>query len=86
MTEARWQIAGYNNEEIIYTILITNHDTRILRCSTELKGFYFENGEKRNVADRQISTVLPDQQVQAGNWMGMDKDSGAIYATKCRAL
>lgn len=85
-TNARWEIAGYNNEEIIYIILITNHDNRVLRCSTLLKGYYFEKGEKRTVSDRQISTVLPNQQVQAGNWLGMDKDSGATYDTKCRAM
>jgi hypothetical protein len=26
-TEARWATAGYNNEEIIYTILVTNQDS-----------------------------------------------------------
>jgi hypothetical protein len=85
-TEARWAIAGYNNEEIIYTILITSHDARIIRCSTELKGFYIEHGEKHTVADRQITTVFPDQVIQVGNWMGMDKNSGATYSTVCRAI
>src|SRR5271163_3477775 len=72
-TDAQWKIAGYNNEEIIYTILVTSHDSRIIRCNTELKGSYFENGKKLSVSDRQLSTVFPDQQVQVGNWMGMDE-------------
>src|ERR1700691_126819 len=76
VTDAQWKIAGYNNEEIIYTILVTSHDTRIIRCNTELKGWYFENGQKLSVSDRQTSTVFPDQQVQVGNWMGMDEKSG----------
>jgi hypothetical protein len=85
-TEARWEIAGYNNEEIIYTIIVTSHDARIIRCSTELKGYYLENGEKHSVADRQTTTVFPGQAVQVGNWMGMDKNSGATYSTVCRAV
>jgi len=86
VTDAQWKIAGYNNEEIIYTILVTSHDSRIIRCNTELKGSYYENGQKLSVADRQISTVFPDQQVQVGNWMGMDEKSGATYSVKCRAI
>jgi hypothetical protein len=85
-TDAQWKIAGYNNEEIIYTILVTSHDSRIIRCNTELKGSYFENGKKLSVSDRQLSTVFPDQQVQVGNWMGMDEKSGAIYSVKCHPL
>jgi hypothetical protein len=85
-TDAQWKIAGYNNEEIIYTILVTSHDSRIIRCNTELKGSYYENGQKLSVADRQISTVFPDQQVQVGNWMGMDEKSGATYSVKCHAI
>jgi hypothetical protein len=86
VTEATWAGAGYNNEEIVYTILITNHDSRVLRCTTEVKGVYFENGKKFEIADRQSSTVFPDQQVQAGNWLGMDQKSGATYSVKCRAI
>jgi hypothetical protein len=86
VTEAKWAIAGYNNEEIVYTILITNHDSRILRCTTELKGAYYEDGKKFDIADRQSSTVFPDQQVQVGNWLGMDEKSGATYSVKCHAL
>ena len=85
-TEASWGLAGYNNNEVIYTILITNQDTRILRCSTELKGSYYEDGKKLSVSDRQNSTVFPGQQTQAGNWMGMDEQSGATYSVKCHAL
>jgi hypothetical protein len=85
-TEAKWAVAGYNNEEIVYTILITNRDTRILRCTTLLQGSYYENGKKLSISDRQSSTVFPDQQVQAGNWLGMDEKSGATYSVKCRPL
>lgn len=84
--ETRWEIAGYNSEEIIFSVVITSHDTRIIRCSTEIKGFYFENGEKHSVRDRQVSTVFPDQLVQVGSWTGMDKESGATHTTQCRAL
>ena len=86
VTEAKWAVAGYNNEEIVYTILITNQDSRILRCITELKGAYYENGKKFDIADRQSSTVFPDQQVQVGNWLGMDQKSGATYSVKCHAI
>lgn len=86
VTDAKWEIAGYNNEEIIYTILVTSHDKRIIRCTTELKGSYFENGKKLSIADRQSSTVFPDQQVQVGNWMGMDEKSGATYSVKCHPV
>jgi hypothetical protein len=82
-TDARWEVAGYNNNEIVYTILVTSHDSRILRCVTELKGSYFEDGKKIDISDRQSSTVFPDQQVQVGNWMGMDQKSGATYSVKC---
>lgn len=85
-SQASWAPAGYNNEEIVYTIILTSHDTRILRCTTELKGTYFENGEKFAVADRQVSTVFPDQHVPVGNWLGMDEKSGATYAVTCRAI
>jgi len=85
-SEAKWELAGYNNDEVIYTILVTSHDSRIIRCTTELSGSYFENGKKQSVSDRQLSTVFPDQQVQVGNWMGMDQQSGATYSVRCRAV
>jgi len=83
--EGKWDLAGYNNDEVIYTIFITNHDPRIIRCAVELKGFYYEDGEKHSVSDRQSSTVFPEQRVQAGNWQGMDEKSGATYSVKCHA-
>jgi hypothetical protein len=85
-TDAKWDTAGYNNDEIVYTILLTSHDTRILRCTTLLTGWYFEDGKKLSISDRQSSTVFPDQQVQVGNWMGMDEKSGATYSVKCRPI
>jgi hypothetical protein len=83
--EGKWDLAGYNNDEVIYTIFITNHDPRVIRCAVELKGFYFEDGEKHSVSDRQSSTVFPEQRVQAGNWQGMDEKSGATYSVKCHS-
>jgi hypothetical protein len=68
---------------VIYTIFIESHDPRIIRCIIQLSGFYYENGEKHAVSDRQSDTVFPAQRVQAGNWQGMDKDSGATYSVKC---
>jgi len=85
-TEARWSLAGYNMEEVVYTILITNHDARILRCSTLLAGSYYENGIKLPISDRQSITIFPDQQLKAGTWLGMDEKSGATYSVKCRAI
>lgn len=85
-SEAKWDLAGYNNDEIIYTIFITSHDPRIIRCVTQLSGSYYENGEKHSVSDRQSTTVFPDQRVQAGNWQGMDQKSGATYSVKCRPV
>lgn len=81
--EDQWDLAGYNNDEVIYTIFITSHDPRILRCTTELKGAYYQNGEKHTVSDRQITTVFPEQRTSAGNWQGMDQKSGATYSVKC---
>lgn len=85
-SEETWDVAGYNNDEIIYTIFITNRDSRIIRCTTDVKGFYYENGEKHDVSDRQSTTVFPQQRTQAGNWQGMDKSSGATYSVKCRPI
>lgn len=85
-TEAKWDTAGYNNDEIVYTIVVTSHDSRIIRCTTSLQGSYYENGQKQSVSDRQLSTVFPDQQVQVGNWMGMDQQSGATYSVRCHPI
>jgi len=84
--EAKWDLAGYNNDEVIYTISITSRDPRILRCTTELQGAYYENGEKHTVSDRQITTVFPGQPTTAGNWQGMDKQTGATYSVKCHPV
>lgn len=85
-TEARWATAGYNNEEIIYTILVTNQDSRIIRCTTQIKGAYFDNGQKLSIEDRQVSTVFPSERTQIGNLMGMDQASGATYSVKCKPV
>ena len=85
-TDAKWETAGYNNDEIVYTILVTSQDSRIIRCTTSLQGSYYENGQKQTVSDRQLSIVFPDQQVQVGNWMGMDQQSGATYSVHCHAI
>jgi hypothetical protein len=86
VSEAKWQLAGYNNDEIVYTVFVTNQDTRILRCTTEVKGFYFENGTKQSISDRQITTVFPNEPTRVGYWMDMDQQSGASYSVKCHAV
>ena len=85
-SEAKWEIAGYNNNEIVYTIFLTSHDPRILRCTTVIQGWYLENGEKQQISDRQITTVFPDQPAQVGNWMGLDQQSGATYSVNCHPI
>jgi hypothetical protein len=85
-SEAKWDLAGYNNDEVIYTIFITSHDPRIIRCITKLDGFFYDHGEKQTVSDRQSTTVFPDQRVQAGNWQGMDKSSPVTYTVKCHPV
>jgi hypothetical protein len=85
-TEAKWDTAGYNNDEIVYTIIVTSHDSRVIRCITSLQGSYYENGQEQSVSDRQLSTVFPDQQAQVGNWMGMDQQSGATYSVHCHPM
>jgi hypothetical protein len=85
-SEAKWGLAGYNNNEVYYTVFVTNQDPRIIRCTTEIKGFYFENGAKTSIADRQITTVFPNQPAQVGIWMDMDESSGATYSVKCHAV
>jgi len=83
-TEAKWILAGYNNNEIVYTIIVTSQDSRIIRCTTDMQGFYIDNGEKQSISDRQVTTVFPNQPTQVGNWMDMDEKSGATYTVKCK--
>ena len=85
-TGAKWQRAGYNLEEIVYTVTITSHDTRVLRCRTRMQGGYFENGKKQTISDMQVSTVFPDTQVQVGTWTGLDEKLGVTYTVECRVL
>jgi hypothetical protein len=82
----KWLIAGYNNDEIIYQVFITSQDARIIRCITEIHGFYFDNGKKQSISDRQITTVFPNQPTQAGTWLDMDQQSGATYSVQCHPL
>lgn len=89
VSEAKWQLAGYNNDEIVYSVFVTNQDTRIIRCTTEVKGFYFENGKdgpRLSISDRQITTVFPNEPTRVGYWMDMDQQSGATYSVKCHTL
>jgi hypothetical protein len=85
-SEAKWVLAGYNSDEIVYTVFVTNQDPRIIRCTTEVKGFYFENGTKLSIQDRQITTVFPNQPTRVGYWMDMDQQSGATYSVKCHPV
>jgi hypothetical protein len=84
--DASWVIAGYNDNEVIYSIIITNLDPRIIRCSTLLSGSYLENGTKHAVSDRQGVTIFPGKLQSAGRWVGMDQASGATYKVTCRAV
>jgi hypothetical protein len=84
-SEGKWQTAGYNLEEIIYTISITSQDTRILRCRTQVEGRYDDHGKSAVITDQQISTVFPNQQVQVGTWTGLDQKQGATYKVACQA-
>ncbi len=84
--DASWVIAGYNDEEVIYSIIITNQDPRIIRCSTLLSGYYLENGTRHSVSDRQGVTIFPGKQSSAGRWVGMDQTAGATYKVTCRAV
>jgi hypothetical protein len=84
--DASWVIAGYNDEEVIYSIIITNQDQRIIRCNTLLSGFYLDNGTKHAISDRQGVTIFPGKQSSAGRWVGMDQASGATYRVTCRAV
>jgi len=65
---------------------VTNQDSRIIRCTTQIKGAYFDNGQKLSIEDRQVSTVFPSERTQIGNWMGMDQASGATYSVKCKPV
>jgi hypothetical protein len=84
--DASWVIAGYNDDEVIYSIIITNHDQRVIRCSTLLSGYYLENGVRHAISDRQGVTIFPGKQSSAGRWVGMDQASGATYKVTCRGL
>jgi len=84
--DASWVIAGYNDNEVIYSIMITNQEQRIIRCSTQLSGYYLDNGAKHAIADRQGVTIFPGKQSSAGRWVGMDQASGATYKVTCRAV
>ncbi len=86
VSEGKWGLAGYNNNEVYYTVVVTSEDARIIRCTTEIKGFYFENGAKTSISDRQITTVFPNQPTQVGIWMDMDQNSGASYSVKCHPV
>jgi hypothetical protein len=86
VSEAKWGLAGYNNNEVYYTVFVTNQDKRILRCTTQIQGMYVNNGEKASITDRQITTVFPDQPTQVGIWMDMDEGSGATYSVKCHRI
>jgi hypothetical protein len=83
-TEGKWILAGYNNNEVVYTIIVTSQDSRIIRCTTDMQGFHLENGDKQTISDRQVTTVLPNQPTQVGNWMDMDQASGATYTMTCK--
>jgi hypothetical protein len=83
---ASWVIAGYNDNEVIYSIIITNQDQHIIRCSTQLSGYYLDNGAKHAISDRQGVTIFPGKQSSAGRWVGMDQASGATYKVTCRAV
>jgi hypothetical protein len=85
-SEAKWILAGYNNNEIVYTIIVTSQDSRIIRCTTDMQGFYFDNGAKETISDRQVTTILPNQPTQVGNWMDMDEKSGATYQVQCKPV
>jgi hypothetical protein len=85
-SEAKWLLAGYNNNEIVYTIIVTSQDSRIIRCTTDMQGFYIDNGEKQSISDRQVTTLFPNQPTKIGNWMDMDQTSGATYSVKCKPV
>jgi hypothetical protein len=79
-----WEHAGYNSDEIVYSVFIESQDDRILRCRTHMQGYFVNGGKKVRIEDQQLSTVFPRQRVQAGIWMDMDEASGAVYQVRCR--
>lgn len=83
---ASWVIAGYNDNEVIYSIIIANNDANVIRCTTLLSGYYLDNGTRHAVADRQSVTLFPGRQSSAGTWVGLDQASGATYKVTCRAV
>lgn len=85
-TQAKWEVAGYNDNELVYHIFIHSTDVRILRCTTLLEGSYVEDGITYPVTDRQVTTVFPGQETQVGNWLGLDQKSGTRYQVQCRTL
>jgi hypothetical protein len=84
--DASWVIAGYNDDEVIYSIMISNQDQRIIRCSTQLSGYYLDKGTRHSISDRQGVTIFPGKRSSAGRWVGMDQASGATYKVICRAV
>lgn len=86
IAQEKWGLAGYNNDEPFYTVLVTNHEPRALRCTVLLEGTFLDNGTKVSMSDRQTATVQPGAQTPLGNWQGMDRASGAHYSVKCRPL
>jgi hypothetical protein len=86
IAEEKWGLAGYNNDEPFYTVLVTNHEPRALRCTVLLQGTFIDNGAKVSMSDRQTATVQPGAQTPLGNWQGMDREAGAHYSVKCRPL
>lgn len=84
--ESSWVIAGYNDNEIIYSIIITNKAATVIRCTTLLSGYYIDKGSRHAVSDRQSVTLFPGKQSSAGTWVGLDQASGASYKVRCRAV
>lgn len=85
-SQDRWQHAGYNLDEIIYTVFITNVDSRILRCRTVVHATYINNGQRNELTDLQTTIVHPDDQGQAGIWAGLDEASGATFKVTCKPI
>jgi hypothetical protein len=86
VSEATWGVAGYNNNEVYYAVFVTNLDGGIIRCATQITGYYIDKGTKLTIADRQLTTVFPGVPTQVGIWMDMDQASGATYSVKCHPV
>jgi hypothetical protein len=86
VSEAKWLTAGYNNDEIVYTVIVTNQDSHVLHCTAQVSGYYFDQGKKLSISDRQVATVFPNQPAQIGMWMDFDRSSGASYSVTCRPI